>query len=524
MNETIQTKINKMISQWTKTYRFNTKPFTNQDKENLDGYSVFKTVLSESDAPKPIPEVSVSILFYIPNDPKEFNKLRYRFENEALYRSITDSFNLEQFDSYVEKLMENKSDLREEYFLANDFERTRVLDYHIYDLDEKKVIYHAPEESISINRPDLVENRDRLKMRDSDEIKIANLKLFDTTLETINQAIDPLTAGFVQKQDIINLMYYLGIPVTLDEFNTTILPKEKENSIISLENLHFFINELLISKFVFYQSTRGYSNLLQKMNQSADIMFKNKYKIVLDRFIAFLTPMAKKGTLNHQTIIINLEKMKNSLFSEDQYVLILDSLSSIEKYNLDNLELINKAILNSKKNKYVENAMILQRSPLDSFLLENFGNDKISKETFFKFFNENKIIRLTKRQTLIIWSFMKDSGLVEEEGFDINRYVSILSFYLLKIVYLKDMFIHEKDTLKYCGEFCFLNYYDKESFEIFKKQFSKDVDYLKINKETMVFCFEQMKHVKNKESLLKIDQLKLLNKAIKEWLQSFVLL
>lgn len=520
---TVLSKLTDLVSGWTKIYNANTKPYSHKN-ENLPGFDVYETILSQSDSWKPIPEASTKLFLYVPSNSTDVSQLRFRFENETLYHSLDNSMDLSKFDDYVAKMIEYKTEHRQVYFLATDFENTRIADTRIDDLEIKKVVQIPPEERLGITQPDLIASTNRLLYRDADAILKQNIELFSRTLCTLIDLIDPFKTKFINKTDFIELLVFLGIGVSVGELDSELFPLGTGAVVLNLDKLRPLLSEILLSKLVFHKAWQLHVTKRQDLEQKAKIMFKNKYKPLLDRFIAFLLPLAKNKTLTLQTVSLNLEKLKSSIFTDEQFSLTMKKIAELTVFDENSVRLIYYSTMISKLDGFVDEAMKLSRNPLETYLLVKLGYGKISQANFLEFCQHNNAIRPTKRQRIIIWKLLDLSEFLKDGLFDMNANVFILSYYIEHILKLNEYFNKEVDVPAAENMIdatvpAFLQTHDDFIGYIYSKWFN-----LVIPEHVTERCYLQFKEGNRVSMPLLFNRLEALNGLLKEWYRNFTIL
>lgn len=516
-------KISELVNSWTKIYNTNTKTFQ-QSNDNLPGFDVYETILSQSDSYKPIPDASTRIYFYIPSDTTDISQLRFRLENETLYHSLENSMDLSKFDDYITQAIEYKREHRLVYFLATDFEKTRIADIRIDELEIKKVVQIPPEERLGISQPDLIASTNRLLYSDVDAIIKKNIELFGTMMKKLSYLIDPFKTKFVDKTEFIEFLNFLGIKLSKHEFDTEIYPMGANDVIMGMDKLKPLLSEVLMSKLIFHKGKQIYVNKKADFEQKAKIMFKNKYKPILDRFVAFLIPLARNKALTLQTVTLNLEKLKNSLFTEKQYIYTLEKINEITVFDENSVRLVYNDAMMAKLDAFVDDAMKLTRSTLETYLLAKLGYGKISYTNYIDFFNSNSAIRLTKRQKLIIWKLLELSGFLIEGLFNMDDHVFILAYYIEHILKLNEYFTKKVDVHIVDNFIIDDIHVGLESLDDFIGHAYSKWHNIVVSSEVVKRCYKQVKEGQKVSVPFLFSKLEALNGLLKEWYINFTVL
>ena len=515
--------INTLVKSWTNIYSLNTK-LTERKNDQLPEYDIYETIISHSDSLKPIPEASARIFFYVPSKSTDMAEMRFHFENETLFQSLNDCMDLTKFDDYVSKAIEYKKEHRQVYFLATDFERTRIADTRIDDLEVKHIVQIPPEERLGITQPDLIATNNRLIYCDRDAILKRNGDLFLNSVGGLINILDPFKTGFITKDELIVYLSIVGINVSKAEFDEKIYVPGAQKVVIEINEIRSLLSEVLMSCLLLYKAKQIYTTKKVDLEQKAKILFKNKYKLILDRFVEFLLPIARNKTLSIQTITINLEKLKDSLFTEEQYNYALKRISELSAFDEDGVYQVYQHIMMSKLPEFVDEATKLSRSSLDIYLLAKLGYGKLSHSTFIEFCNNNSAIKLPKRQQLFIWRLLGFHGFLADSCLDMAAHVCILSYYIEHIIKLNEYFYREVEipdinnliddkkveglaSLDDCLAYAELNW-----------------PHLVVNKDIIESCYKQVQEGQKVQMPLYFSRLEALNKVFDSLFGNFLII
>jgi len=115
--------VKQIVNDWSKVYI--NQVFFDQEYGNILQYSV---EFSKPSKQKPIPEGTVKVLFDIIQMDGDEYEVEFNFENESLKHKLDNTIRTNMFQSWIDRVLENKHKIKQQLHLGTEFEYTRSVD------------------------------------------------------------------------------------------------------------------------------------------------------------------------------------------------------------------------------------------------------------------------------------------------------------------------------------------------------------------------------------------------------------
>ncbi len=177
---------------------------------------------------RPIPESTVKVLFQIIEKANGENIIEFNFENESLKHKLDNTMRTNMFQSWIDRVLENKLKIKTQLHLGTEFEYTRTVDEKGKTVDP------------FVPKFDIMKVKDLAKeMRKSQKIDVESPRFIDTlkrALFEMFQAADKDNSGDLSYQEFYDAFKTLSYGLGENDIKTLIaLADENGDGLITWE-------------------------------------------------------------------------------------------------------------------------------------------------------------------------------------------------------------------------------------------------------------------------------------------------
>ena len=401
-------------------------------------------------------------------------------------------------EKFLESHLQAKRQTRQFYFLATNFERTRISDPRIKKLEEI-----IPERSIipevnTLGEAFLPRER-RMRFCNVEEIKKNNWAGLKQFLNELLRNMDRAGVGVLSEAESIKLYDLLGVDLKLDEFpknneflydptelsdevikplfsasynpvealpltpnndqpisaKTNMVNKSTDRSVqfarkckflkrvevVELNYLRQAVTETLFSKLMFDQAK---SEFEQKRCARRDLSMQLVHLRLQDLFRVFnklLTQMDPSDSVSITAATDALNSIEDKVITRQENRSIIQLFEGLqEKGKIAKNTLINLVV--SEKSKVLEQELFhYQMDFFEKYLLNQYGeisqgnSSLLTFQGLANFLDEVEDISISSRQKFLLWSFLSSSGCLDGQGrLHFLSYVSVVSVYIQRVL------------------------------------------------------------------------------------------
>lgn len=395
-------------------------------------------------------------------------------------------------EEFLETHLANKTQTRQFYFLATNFERTRIKDPRIDLLTEEKVRRKVKVEKNYLNEAFFPKER-RMRLKHREVIRAKNTNMIFDFVDELFSELDEKRMGFFSEEQAVVLYDLLGVnlnlaqfpknyeffyhPMTLDKeiissfftihnqednmrqlSNQLIgkqvdLPDQKARNPRSVKkfdsNFHFVeqsyfrrvLHEVLFSRIIFDKAQNKYFQQIKKRKELAEQLVRLRLKEVLSIFRSLLNKLVVEDELQDDVVIDALNSLEDKIISADEKNNLEKTLlERSTEQKLRKNELI-EIIIKEKAKKVEKELFAYQMGFFEKFLLDNFErfperkNQYLTIKGLFQFLDGLPKLEISSRQKYLLWSFLCSSGFVKNSFLlDFVSFVSIVGFYVQEVI------------------------------------------------------------------------------------------
>lgn len=478
-------------------------------------------------------------------------------------------------EKFIESHWENKSQTREVYFLATNFEKTRIKDERINELQEKKKqrIFIKEENNLaSIFKP---EER-RMRLNHVNKIRQNNFKWVRGTIKEILDSFDTNKCDLFSEKETCFLFELLGVNLNLDKYPKNLLflyPQQYINEDLiknffinrkeSKENLNLkqkdkFVNkfklverpylesvlyEIILSRVIFDKAKKFDSEKKEKRQKLCKTLVTIRINDIMETFYHYLNIISESNSIDLEMLIDALNSIENKILKSEEIQFLINKFKKIKKdEKMLKTELIDWIITEKSKvlQKDIFNSelTLFENYILDSFksFFSEYKNDGLTIEQFFEFIDSLDKVNLSSQQKFLLWSFFYSTGFVSsQKTIDLVNCVSVLSFYIQHTLFLiktQEFMDYRNGDIKLEFEKVQLGreelngFLGNDLFD-FSCAVKKNFPHLKFSSDNILFLFQQQNFMKNGREVNKIfetfSRLKTINIIYQELLSQFIL-
>lgn len=393
-------------------------------------------------------------------------------------------------ESFLETYLANKTQTRQFYFLATNFERTRIKDSRIDLLKEQKMEKKTVIEKNYLNEAFFPKER-RMRLKKRGAIRQKNLDMIGHFVRELLSELDERRVGIFSEDQALLLFDLMGVNLQLDVYpkNYEFLyhPKHlhldltleffgEHNQNNRLEDLYqqlteshpteetvlsppaelqIFDNEfqfvkydyfsqvffeVVYSRIIFDKAKKRYFQMKEKRKELSRRLVRLQLKEILKIFENLLEKMVDGEILAKNIVIDALHSLEDKVINtrEKDNIMALLKMNQLDK--LTKQELI--GVIIGEKAKTIEQELFAyQMGFFEKYLLENFDgfanrkNQFVSIEGFFELLDRLPKVEISSRQKFLLWSFFQSSGFIKNSNFlDFVSFVSIIAFYIQQVI------------------------------------------------------------------------------------------
>lgn len=416
--------------------------------------------------------------------------IRFRFEQDELVHRLGHTINGAMIESFLETYLANKTQTRQFYFLATNFERTRIKDPRIELLKEPKKEKKTVIEKNYLNEAFFPKER-RMRLRNRRAIRRKNLDMIDHFVRELLGELDERRVGIFSEEQALLLLDLLGVNLQLDLFPKNFeflyhpqflhadLTREffgEHNQKNRLEDFYqqltesqsaheappappaelrkfdgdfqfvqsdyfgrvFF--EVVYSRIVFDKAKERFFQRKRERKELSERLVRLQLGEILKIFENLLEKMVDGEQLSRNTVVDALHSLEDKVISAREKDNIRGLFLGGQRESLSKRELVDLII--AEKAKTIEQELFAyQMGFFEKYLLENFdafANRKkqfVSIEGFFELLDQLPKVDVSSRQKFLLWSFFQSAGFVQNSTFlDFVSFVSVVGFYIQQVI------------------------------------------------------------------------------------------
>lgn len=421
---------------------------------------------------------------------ESLRELEFRFEQDELVHRLGDTINGRMIESFLETYLANKVQTRQFYFLATNFERTRIKDPRIELLREQKAEKEVLVEKNYLNEAFFPKER-RMRLKNRPAIRRKNLAMVGAFVRELLDELDERRVGIFSEDQALLLLNLVGVSLKLETFPKNfefLYPAETLNADLTraffgercqqerLEKLYHQLTEVesaelasadpapelrkfeggfqfiqaeyfsrvffevVFSRVVFDKALRRYFRAKRRRKELSERLVRLQLNEILRIFENLLEKMVAGEVLGKATVVDALHSLEDKIINSAEKESIAALLEQRGCESVPKQELISMII--REKAKTIEQELFAYRMGFfEKYLLEHFegfANRKkqfVSIEGFFELLERLPKVEVSSRQKFLLWSFFRSSGFVKSSGFlDFVSFVSIVGFYIQQVL------------------------------------------------------------------------------------------
>jgi hypothetical protein len=395
-------------------------------------------------------------------------------------------------EEFLETHLANKKQTRQFYFLASNFERTRIKDPRIDLLTEEHLQRKVKVEKNYLNEAFFPKER-RMRLKQRDEIRAKNMNMIFDFVEELFNEIDEKRMGIFSEEQALFFYDLLGVnlnlsvypknyeflyhPKTLDkeiiasfftlnneddkiitltnqlnstersnQTSTQVKPKnfkkfDKNFYFVEQNYFRVVLHEVIFSRVIFDKAKLKYFSQIKKRRELSVQLVRLRLKEVLTIFKSLLNKLVEEDTLEPEIVTDALNSLEDKIISKDEKLNIEKILKKLAPgHKLIKQELI-ELIIKEKAKTIEKELFAYQMGFFEKFLLENFErfpkreDQYLTIQTFFEFLEGLPKLQVSSRQKYMLWSFLCSSGFIKNSTLlDFVSLVSIVGFYIQEVI------------------------------------------------------------------------------------------
>jgi hypothetical protein len=449
----VEAKLTKFITTWTQKYRFIVKSVPPQPGKENAPQQCFVAEFSQPSPATPISHCSLKVFFFLPADSTDISEVSFRFEHDELLHKINSTIKYEDMEKFLEMHMNYRGKTRQTYFLATNFEKTRIVDTRIALLPEKQEVKEEVREAFEVKKPQLFQSQKIMPQIHKNSIEASNLALLTELDRQIVDAFGFGLSNFLSVTEIYRFLRLFGLKTDASSIWRGELAAQPTTGegFIDLATLRPFIKELAFSKLLFEIILWQSAEAIRTAQTQAVELLKKRFFIIFDEVQHILHSIIQNNNININSVKQLLKGLSEKFLTAKE-VATIENRYANELLTPDLMKSLKQAICEVKVAGFVRQYLKVKERPIHKQFLEELEKKELkslSKEQFEAFFKENESVLFVRRQIEFLWSFLESRGRLVDGELPVDEWFIVVTRYTHFMVELKplvDRFLGEKET------------------------------------------------------------------------------